>query len=70
MDGDSKRQNEIQNSFRDRGINARNVLQSIRFRHCTILSDSFNREFILRKHRFVLYIGSILWIIFLLSKII
>jgi hypothetical protein len=46
------------------------VLQSIRFRHCTILSDSFNRKFILRKPRFVLYIGTIFWIIFILSKII
>ena len=32
MDGDSKKQNKIQNSFRDRGIDARNLLQSIRFR--------------------------------------
>jgi hypothetical protein len=46
-----------------------NVLQSIWFRHCTILSDSLNRKFILRKLRFVLYIGTIFWIVFLLSKI-
>jgi hypothetical protein len=46
------------------------VLQSIRFRRHTILSDIFNRRFILRKSRFVLYIGIILWSIFLLTKII
>jgi hypothetical protein len=45
------------------------VLQSIRFRRHTILSDIFNRGFILRESRFVLYIGVILWSIFLLTKI-
>lgn len=35
MDSDSKRQNKIQNSFRDGGINASNLLQSIRVR-CSI----------------------------------
>jgi hypothetical protein len=49
--------------------NVGDVLQSIRFRYRTILSDSINRKFILRKSRFVLRFGIILWIIFLISKI-
>jgi hypothetical protein len=73
MDDYEQNQNMETNIFREylnKVPYVGNVLQSIRLRHCTILSDSFNREFILRKPRFVLYIGTILWIIFLLSKII
>jgi hypothetical protein len=44
------------------------LLQSVRFRHSSVLADSSNWEFMAREFRFVLYSGSILWIIHLLSQ--
>lgn len=46
-----------------------NVLQSLWVRCRSILPDSYNREFILRKFNFVLYIGIIFWSLLLISKI-
>jgi hypothetical protein len=49
--------------------NVGNVLQPIWIRRSSILSVIFNRGFILRKSCFVLYIGFILWFVFLITKI-
>jgi hypothetical protein len=44
------------------------VFQSFRFRRGSILSYYSNRKFNESKSRIILYIGTILWIIFLISK--
>jgi hypothetical protein len=46
-----------------------NVLQSIWIRCSSILSDCYDREFILCKFNFVLRIGTIFWSLFLISEI-
>lgn len=46
------------------------VFQPFWVRCDTVLSLYFDREFVVRKSNFVLRIGTILWIIFLFSKII
>jgi hypothetical protein len=73
MNDYEQNQNMETNIFREsfnKVPNVGNVLQPVWIRRSTILSDIFNRRFILRKSRFVLYIGIILWSIFLLTKII
>ena len=45
----------------------RTVLQPIRVRHHSVLADSGNWQFVEREFRFVLYCGSLLWLIHLLS---
>lgn len=50
-------------------FNVGHVLQPIWFRHYSILTGKVNREFVERKFNFVFYIGSLFWIIFILSKI-
>jgi hypothetical protein len=49
--------------------NARDVFQPIRIRRSSILSYLTDRKHILRKRDFVLHIGVVLWIIFLISQI-
>ena len=49
---------------------AGNVLQSIWVRCSPILSLYCDREFMVRKLNNVLHIGTILWIVFLFSKIV
>lgn len=46
------------------------VFQPFWVRCNTVLSVYLDREFVVRKFNFVLRIGTILWIIFLFSKII
>jgi hypothetical protein len=46
------------------------VLQPIWVRCSPILSLYCNREFVVRKFNYVLHIGTLLWIVFLFSKII
>jgi hypothetical protein len=43
------------------------VLQSVRVRHRPVLADFDNWKFVESEFRFVLYCGSLLWLIFLLS---
>ncbi len=49
-------------------FNAWNVLQSIWVRCNTILSFYSNKQYILRQFNLVLYLGSMFWLILLLSK--
>jgi hypothetical protein len=72
MDDDEQNQ-DMETNFFKKFINkvsyVGNVFQSNWVRRSTILSDIFNRNFILCKFNFVLYIGFILWIIFFVSQI-
>ena len=45
----------------------RAVLQPVRFRHSSVLVDVSNWKFMESELRFVLYSGSFLWLIYLLS---
>lgn len=44
------------------------LLQSVRFRHSSVLVDTSNWNFVAREFRFVLYSGIVLWAIHLLSQ--
>lgn len=46
-----------------------NVFQPVWIRRSSILSCISNRKFILGKLNFVLYFGTLLWIIFFITKI-
>lgn len=50
-------------------FNVRNVLQPIRVRYNSISALLTNREFVVRKFSFVLHFGTLLWTVFLLTKI-
>jgi hypothetical protein len=43
------------------------ILQPVRFRYSSVLADVSNWKFMASELRFVLYSGSIFWIIYLLS---
>jgi hypothetical protein len=71
MDNDGKTKNMERNTPRQHISNMSNdgtFLQSIWVRCRTIFSDIMDREFMESESRFVLYCGTILWIIFLLSQ--
>jgi len=51
-------------------FNVRNVLQSIRVRYHSISTLLTDREFVVRKFSFVLHFGTLLWVVFLLAKIV
>ena len=51
-------------------FNARLILQSFWIRCRTVFPNITNRKFMERELRFVLYCGTFLWIIYLLSQII
>jgi hypothetical protein len=71
-DGESDK-NVEKNLFREpiRKIShVSNVFQPIWVRCSPILSLYCNREFMVRKLNYVLHIGTLLWIVFLFSKII
>ena len=70
-DGDST-QNLEKNIFRKcfrKIFNVGNVFQPTWIRRSTILAYFNNREFVVRKSRFVFYFGFILWFIFFIQKI-
>ena len=75
-DGDSKnnkqaeKQGKQNNAIQRYGIDAGSILQSVWVRCRTIFPTATNREFMESELRFVLYCGTILWIVYLLSKII
>ena len=73
MDDDSRKQNlekDIPRQFIPTISDDSTILQPFWVRCDTVLSLYFDREFVVRKSNFVLRIGTILWIIFLFSKII
>jgi len=73
MDDGNKQANVEKNFSRQSLPNIFNVgafFQSIRFRCGSIFSDITDRKFMESELRFVLYCGSIFWILYLLSKII
>jgi hypothetical protein len=43
------------------------VLQPVRVRRCSVLADPVNWQFVEIEFRFVLYSGTILWALYLLS---
>jgi len=49
--------------------NVGNVFQPIWIRHDSIFTFIFDRKFVERKFSFVLFVGSLLWVGFFLSKI-
>jgi hypothetical protein len=49
-------------------FNAGYVFQSIWIRYNSISAFVINREYLVCQYNFVLYIGSLFWIVFLLSK--
>jgi hypothetical protein len=71
MDNDGKTKNMENNTPRQHISNMSNdstFLQSIWVRCRTVFSDIMDREFMESESRFVLYCGTIFWIIFLLSQ--
>jgi hypothetical protein len=71
MDNDGKTKNMESNTPRKHIANMSDdgtFLQSIWVRCRSIFFDIMDREFMESESRFVLYCGTILWIIFLLSK--
>lgn len=73
MDDDCTYKNLEKDIFRKsfgKIFNVGHVFQSIWIRCRPILSYYSNREYLIRQFNFVLYFGSILWIILLFSKII
>ena len=50
-------------------FNVRDVLQSIWVRYNSISTLLTNRKFVVRKFSFVLRFGTLLWTVFLLTKI-
>ena len=51
-------------------FNVRNVFQSIWVRYHSISALLTNREFVVRKFNFILRFGTLLWFVFLLTKIV
>jgi hypothetical protein len=51
-------------------FNVRNVFQSIWVRYHSISTLLTNREFVVRKFNFILRFGTLLWFVFLLTKIV
>jgi hypothetical protein len=50
-------------------FDVRDVLQPFRFRFGSISTYFTNRKFVERKFSFVLFVGSVLWVGFFISKI-
>ena len=75
-EGDSKniqqaeKQRKQNNAIQRYGINAGTILQSVWVRCRTIFPNITDRKFMESELRFVLYCGTFLWIIYLLSQII
>jgi hypothetical protein len=73
MDDDETEKNLETNLFGKRiskVSDARDVLQPLRFRCSPIISYFSDRKYILRQLNFVLYFGTILWIVLFISKVI
>ena len=74
--GDSKniqqaeKQGKQNNVVQRYGIDAGTILQSLWIRCRTIFPNITDRKFMESELRFVLYCGTFLWVIYLLSKII
>ncbi len=73
MDDANKQGNVAANSKREsvsNFFNASSVLQSFWIRCRTIFPNTLDRKFMESELRFVLYCGSVLWIVYILSKVI
>ena len=69
-DGESKTKSKIRinrKSIRKVPV-VSNVFQPIWVRYNPISTFCFNREYLVRQSNFVLFIGTLFWIIFLFSK--
>lgn len=65
MDPDGKNlESNIKRKSGDSMLDGGNVLQPFRFRLGTVLADRDFRKFVEGQFRFVLYCGSILWILY------
>lgn len=69
MDGDSSRQQKSTKSSNVE-FNDSSILQSVWIRHSTVLADITDRKFVESQFRYVLYSGTILWAIHILSTLI
>jgi len=75
-DGDSKnnqqaeKQGKQNNAIQRYGVNAGTILQSFWVRCRTIFPYATDRKFMESELRFVLYCGTFLWVVYLLSQII
>jgi hypothetical protein len=71
-DGDSNKNMEenLQRESFSKIFNVRNVFQSIWVRYNSISTYITNREFVVGKFNFILRIGIMFWILFLVTKII
>jgi hypothetical protein len=73
MEDDSSNKDVEENLQREplsKILNVRNVFQSIWVRYHSISTLLTNREFVVRKFNFILRFGTLLWFVFLLTKIV
>jgi len=63
-DGDKNLESNIKRKSSDSMLDGGNVLQPFRFRLGAVLADRDFRKFMEGQFRFVLYCGSLLWILY------
>jgi hypothetical protein len=72
MEDDKQNKNMEENPIGEpftTSVNDCNVFQPVWIRRNSVLSSLFDRRFMEVQYRLVWYLGSIFWIIFLISKI-
>ena len=67
MDGDSKQSQNNEEGPVNMVHDARPIFQSLRFRHSSVLADGDDWKSLGRQFRFVLYSGTVLWILHAIS---
>jgi hypothetical protein len=67
-DEDTNLEEYISRKFINILFNARNILQSFWIRYSTISTYNVNRQFMVRKFKFILYCGAIFYIIFCITQ--
>ena len=67
MEGDSRKQKNIKAKSSDVVHDACSILQPVWVRHSTVLANRDDWQSMGRQLRFVLYSGTILWIIYAIS---
>lgn len=67
MEGDSKQNSYTKEQTGDMVHDDSTILQSLWLRHCAVLADKNHWKFVESELRYVLYCGTILWAIHLIS---
>ena len=67
MEGDSRKRKNIKAKSSDVVHDACFILQPVGVRHSAVLADEYDWQSMGRQLRFVLYSGTILWIIYAIS---